>query len=290
MALPRAARLTLLAGLVTLLAAWSAPARDFTDATGRVVAVPDAPARVFAAGPPASVLKPEAMIGWSRAPREGDRSYLLPEVRDRPELGRLTGRGGTVDLEVPLAADPDLVFDFGAVSGICRSLAEGVQAQTGLPYALVDGSFEATPAALREMGALLGVPERGERLAAYAEETFAELDRTLARVPEGQGRRVHLARGPEGLESAAPPRRTPRSSRVGAVNLVESDSSGLVTVSPEQVLAWAPDVIVTDAPGFGASVGERPRWAGAPAVRDGRVRLVPSEPFASRTVHPRWTG
>ena len=65
-----------------------------------------------------------------------------------------------------LAADPDLVFDFGAVSGTCRSLAEGVQAQTGLPCALVDGSCEATPAALREVGALLGVPERGERLAA----------------------------------------------------------------------------------------------------------------------------
>lgn len=33
-----------------------AMARDFTDATGRVVTIPDAPGRVFAAGPPASTL------------------------------------------------------------------------------------------------------------------------------------------------------------------------------------------------------------------------------------------
>jgi len=42
-------------------------AREITDATGRHVAIPDAPTRVFAAGPPANVLlyalKPEPMVG-----------------------------------------------------------------------------------------------------------------------------------------------------------------------------------------------------------------------------------
>ena len=62
--------------------------RTVTDATGREVQVPANPARVFAAGPPAStllyVLKPEAMVGWVRAPREADLPYLRPEVAAQP--------------------------------------------------------------------------------------------------------------------------------------------------------------------------------------------------------------
>jgi iron complex transport system substrate-binding protein len=73
--LVQASRRGLVRGLIAALlcvamvpsAPQSASARDIVDATGRAVAVPDAPARVFAAGPPASVLlyalKPEAMIG-----------------------------------------------------------------------------------------------------------------------------------------------------------------------------------------------------------------------------------
>lgn len=56
-------------------------ARDIADATGRHVTIPDAPTRVFAAEPSTNVLlyalKPEAMVGWVRAPRAGDLPYLL---------------------------------------------------------------------------------------------------------------------------------------------------------------------------------------------------------------------
>lgn len=277
-----AAFLALTAAL--LLSLMPAAAREVTDATGRTVTVPDQPARVFAAGPPAAVLlhalAPEKMIGWVRAPSEQDRAFLTPEAGALPELGRLTGRGGTLNLEVLLAAEPDMVIDFGTVTDTYRDLAESVQSQTGIPYVLVDGSFANTPAAIRQLAEVLGVPERGETLAAYAEETFALVDETLAGVPAEARPQVYLARGSEGLESAA------RGSinaeiieRAGGTNVVTGPESGLVTTSSEQILAWAPDTIVTIDRDFAAEVGSRPEWAAVPAVAEGRVFLAPGSPF-----------
>ncbi len=128
-------------------------AREIVDATGRTVTIPDAPARVFAAGPPASVLlyalAPETMVGWVRAPRDSDKPFLLPSTHDLPELGRLTGQGGTVNLEVLLATKANLIVDFGTVNPTYIDLANRVTEQTGIPYILIDGSFANTPAAIR---------------------------------------------------------------------------------------------------------------------------------------------
>lgn len=272
--------------LALALAALALPAlaKTVTDATGRIVTVPDNPARVFAAGPPASVLlyalKPEAMLGWVKAPKDADKALLAPEVRDLPELGRLTGKGDTLNLETLLAAKPDLILDFGTVSPTYADLAQKVQDQTGVPYVLIDGSFANTPAAIRQVADLLGVPERGEALAAFAEKTLAAADAALAAVPQDKRPTVYLARGAEGLESAGPKSINAEIiSRAGAVNVITAEDRGLVTTSPEQILALAPQVIVTVDKGFAAGVAGMDGWKDVPAVKDGRVYLAPSAPF-----------
>ncbi|MEY8839050.1 ABC transporter substrate-binding protein, partial [Cribrihabitans sp. XS_ASV171] len=193
--------------LFVLLILLTVPAHagSLTDSAGRVVDVPDEVKTVFAAGPPASILvyvmKPEALAGWPRALRPEERSYIAPRFRDLPETGRLTGRGGEANLERVLAIRPDLIIDFGSVRDTYVDLANRVQEQTGIPYVLIDGRFENTPAALRLIGQALGVPERGERLAREVEANFARIDAMLDGVPEEERPRVYLARGPEGLET-----------------------------------------------------------------------------------------
>ena len=127
-------RLALGFGLLLLAAMPATAERMVTDSAGRQVAVPDRIQRVFAAGPPASVLiyalAPEKLAGWSRAATPAERDYLAPASRDLPELGRLTGRGDTANLEVVLAAKPDLILDFGSIGDTYVSLADRVQAQT----------------------------------------------------------------------------------------------------------------------------------------------------------------
>ena len=277
-----------LAGLLlALVVAGPAVALDgktFTDATGRTVQIPAHPQRVFAAGPPAATLlyalKPQAMVGWVRPVKPADLPFLRPEVAELPVLGRLTGKGDTLNLEVLLSAKPDLIVDYGSVNATYADLAQRVQEQAALPYVLVDGSFAAMPQAIRQMAQALDVTERGDELARYAETTLADLDALLAEVPEGERPSVYLARGPEGIETAG------RASinaeiitRVGARNVVDAAGDGLATVSPEQVQAWAPDVIITVDQDFAANIGKMPEWQGIPAVENGRVYLAPSAPF-----------
>jgi iron complex transport system substrate-binding protein len=277
--------LTLLLGLA-FLASVPAPARTITDSAGRRVEVPDRIGRVFAAGPPASallyVLAPQTMIGWVRAPRDVEKPFLLPAVHALPELGRLTGRGDTLNLERLLAAKPDVIIDFGTLNDTYRSLADRVQTQTGIPYVLIDGRFDNTPAALRLLGDILVVTERGEKLARAAEEIFAAVDRVVAHLPSDKRPRVYLARGADGLETGSRGSiNTEIIERVGAVNVVEGlrEKGGIVTASSEQVIAWAPDTIVTLERSFRVGVGAKPTWQSVPAVTVGRVFLAPSLPY-----------
>jgi iron complex transport system substrate-binding protein len=278
-------RLAFGAGLLLALTA-SATARTVVDSAGRTVEVPDAVTRVFAAGSPAStmlyVLAPEKMIGWVSRPRAPAKPYLLPTTRDLPELGRLSGRGDTLNLERLIAAKPDLVVDFGTINETYRSLAERVQQQTGIPYLLIDGRFANTLAAFRLLAGILGVKERGEALAQATEAIFARVDRVLEAVPDTKRPKIYLARGPEGLESGSRGSiNTEIIERVGGINVVTGwrEKGGIVNVSPEQLLAWQPDIVVTMEPRFASSVADKPVWAAVPAVAAGRVYLAPTLPF-----------
>jgi iron complex transport system substrate-binding protein len=295
--------------LLLAIAAWlstlfpgTTVAGDVVDATGRHVTVPDRVDRVMAAGPNAAVvlyvLAPEKMVGWPSAPRPNEREFLLPATRDLPELGRLTGRGDTANLEVVLKAKPDLVFDFGSVSPTYVSLAERVQEQTGIPDLLVDGRLDRTAASIRLLGGALGVPERAEAIARYVEQTDQFLDARLSDIPASERHRVYLARQPNGLETGlAGSINTEIIERAGGINVAErSAGRGIANVSIEQVLAWAPDTIVTWDANFFAHVYSDPVWAAVPAVSAKRVYLAPRLPFGwidappsiNRTIGLRW--
>ena len=199
--------------------AWAAcrAERMVTDSAGRQVEVPDRIERVFAAGPPASVLLyvlapgPDGRLAARAAPR--GLPYIAPEYRDLPELGWLTGRGDTRQSRGAAAAKPDLIFDFGSVRDTYVSLADRVQAQTGIPYVLIDGTFENTAAAVRLLGEMLGVEERAERIAAYVEAHLRRDRRDARRGAAGRSGRGSIWRA--GRTASRPgfrARSTPRSS------------------------------------------------------------------------------
>jgi len=290
--LARSRRTVLRRRIAALLVLWlggflALPAlgRPITDAAGRHVEVPDRVMRVLAAGPPASVLlyvlAPDRMAGWIRAPSAEERPFLAPETRDLPVTGRLTGRGGTANVEAVLALKPDLIVDVGSLGPTYASLADRVQAQTGIPYVLLAGSLAATAETCRRLGELIGAEDRGRALAAYAEATRAEIAAGIAALPEAERPRVYYARGPKGLETAlAGSINAELLDVLGARNVAAaSGQQGLAAVSVEQVLAWNPDVVVTQDPAFRANVASDPLWSGVKAVREGRVHQAPSLPF-----------
>jgi iron complex transport system substrate-binding protein len=275
-------RRTLLAASTMLLASPAARAGEAADAAGRKIEIPETVTRVFPAGPPAAILiytlAPDLLLGWPRANREEECAFMLKEICGRPELGRLTGRGNTANLESVLALKPDIIVDVGSTAATFVSLAARVQEQTGIPYALLDGRFEATASTYRLLGAL--TRRDAEPLAAYAEETLATIQARVNRIPNDKRPRVYYARGPRGLETGLGGSINVETIEfLGARNVAAERGGGLVTVSVEQVLVWNPQVIVTIDRDFAENVRNDPRWAQVEAVRTSRVYLSPKLPF-----------
>src|SRR5262249_35471673 len=154
----------------------------------------------------------------------------------------------------------------GSINPTYVSLADRVQEQTGIPYILIDGSFEAMDRAIELVGDLLGVPNKAAELREFTDTTLrmVDVERTGENPP-----RVYYARGPNGLQTGLAGSINVESiERVGAINVAASlGKGGLAQVSMEQVLAWNPDVIVTIDPNFYKSIWHDPLWQGVSAVR-----------------------
>jgi iron complex transport system substrate-binding protein len=277
-------RRALITGLsASLLAPRYARAATVSDSAGRTVPVPARVERVFPAGPPAAIflytLAPDLLIGWPRANRREEREFLLPEVGGRPEVGRITGRGNTANLEVVLALKPDLILDVGSLNPTYVSLADRVQQQTGIPYALLDGRFDAIPLDYRTLGELIGRPEQGESFARLSADIINTIARRVNSIPPERRPRVYYARGPRGLETGLSGSINVETIEFVAQNVAGGSRGGLAIVSIEQVLLWNPDVIITIDRDFAANVWNDPAWAPVAAVRARRVHLSPKLPF-----------
>lgn len=278
-------RRTILAGLATtLMVPRGARAAAVTDSGGRAITVPQKVDRVFAAGPPAAILlytfAPELLLGWTRRPTAQECTFLGAGACDKPEVGRLTGRGNTTNLEMLLNLKPDLILDVGTINDTYISLADRVQTQTSIPYALLDGRFTAIASTYRKLGELTHRPDAGETFARYAENTIATITGRIAKIPNDKRPRVYYARGPNGLQTGLGGSINVETIEfLGAQNVAGERKGGMATVSVEQVLAWNPDVIITIEPAFAAAVRGDAVWAPIKAVKAGRIYLSPRLPF-----------
>lgn len=273
----------------------------FGGRAGRLPA-PENIRRVFAAGPPAgvlvAVLAPEKLLGWPYMPSREGLALLGPKLRALPLTGRIAGRGSTVPLEALLELAPDLVLDAGTADATYVSGMQRVSEQTGLPTALIQGRMAEHAAQLREVGALLCVAGRGRQLAAEAQHVLDLAARVRESIPASRRPRVYYGRGADGLETGRPGSINVELLEFCAGHNVAADmkQGSLSRVSPEQLLLWNPEVIVTQDAGFARRVRTDPLWRDISAVRTGRIHCAPSLPFGwldsppsvNRLIGVRW--
>src|SRR5690606_20479105 len=154
------------------------------------------------------------------------------------------------------------------------------------------------PAQLRDVGRLLGAETRGEYLAGEARRIFDLAETVLAQVAPDERPRVYYGRSPDGLETG----------RGGSINVeaiefsggrnvaAQSGRGGLTQASMEQLLAWDPEVILTQDAEFARRIPNDPLWRGISAVRNHRIHLAPNLPFGwidgppgiNRLIGVRW--
>lgn len=282
--------------------AWAASPVEVIAARFGELPAPERVQRVFAAGAPAgvllAVLAPSKMMGWPWLPSDAARALLSPTLLELPFLGRLAGRGSTISVEKLLQLRPDLILDAGSADATYVSAARAVHEQTGVPCVLTHGRMPEHAAQLRTVGRMVGEAQRGDQLAAYAESALALAARVVQATPAAQRPRVYFGRGSDGLETGLS----------GSINVEVIETCGgrnvaaavgkgsLARVSLEQILAWDPEVIVTQDPVFARLALQDPSWKAITAVRQGRVYCAPMLPFGwldgppsvNRLIGVRW--
>ena len=262
--------------------------------------------RIFAAGAPAGVflytLAPEKLLNWNLPLTAEQRAYIPSRYRSLPALGRLTGRGNTASVETVLAARPDVILDYGTINPTYVSLADRIQKQTGVPYLLFDGAFDRMPTIYRVRRSGARRDRAGwTNCRATRSALLAEVDKRLARVPLEKRPLVYYARGPRGLQTGLKGSINVESiEHIGARNVAAEriGQGSLVSVSPEQLLLWNPEIVITAEAAFAAVAATDDVWKSIKAVRDGRLYVAPEVPFpwldsppsVNRLIGLKWLG
>ena len=286
-------------------AADAAGEREITDMAGRTVVVPDEIETVFSSSTVTAIfmytLAPDKLLGWNYELNEVKKSIILEEYHDLPNFGM----GDSINYEAVIAADPTIAVNVGTINDKMISDCDKLSKSLGVPVVAVDGDLSASAEAYRFMGELLGEEEQAEKLASYAEKTFADIEKM--EVPEDKKVRIYYGNGEDSLETA--PAGSAHGQIIDMVNAVnvadlEMGEGSRVQISAEQLLAWDPDVIVVNgepkADTSGASAAEailaNPDYASLKAVQDQQVYGTPNTPFSwmdrpmgpNRIVGIRW--
>lgn len=279
--------------------------REITDMAGRTVVVPDEIETVFSSSTVTAIfmytLAPDKLLGWNYELNELEKSIILEEYHDLPNFGM----GDSINYEAVIAADPTIAVNVGTINDKMISDCDKLSKSLGVPVVAVDGDLSASAEAYRFMGELLGEEEQAEKLASYAEKTFADIEKM--EVPEDKKVRIYYGNGEDSLETA--PAGSAHGQIIDMVNAVnvadlEMGEGSRVQISAEQLLAWDPDVIVVNgepkADTSGASAAEailaNPDYASLKAVQDQQVYGTPNTPFSwmdrpmgpNRIVGIRW--
>jgi iron complex transport system substrate-binding protein len=193
-----------------------------------------------------------------------------------PEAARLPKVGGylTPSVESVLGVRPDLVI---AVPSPGNREAVRALERTGVRVLVVqDRRLADLWDSIRAIADALGIPDAGTRLAA---DLRAQLDAVTARVAGAPRARVLLVVGHSPLIVAGGGTLQGELVEIaGGTNVAADVGAAWPQVSPELVVARAPDVILDAA--MGTEAGARELFAGlttVPAVANGRIVAIQSD-------------
>jgi len=251
-----------------------------TDDAKRTVAVPAPVSRVFAAGAPAEVLLytlvPDMLVGRNHMPPAAALEFMPPELRSPKPIKNLPDRDDPRYDDELLALKPDVYIDYGTIDDDYVAALEAISGRTKVAALIFDGRLTAIPTMYRRLGVALGVPDRGEKLAAEAQRVLDKYRNAAASV------RVYLACSRDSLMPCVQGHPNGDVAELlGAIN-----TAGTTTTAPkrpftvQEVRLSKPDVVVAASKMSADIMRNDPEWHEVDAVATGRVYFPPEEPFS----------
>jgi len=262
-------------------------AKTLNDMNENPVILPDQTERVFGSSPPMNyliyTLNPDKMIGLNFKARNpnnsADEQFLNKRFLSLPVIGSFHGGGKSINLETLMKYKPQLVLvwqDDMLVQTVAREIEKTAIPTYLIPFRHIDDM----PRAFRLAGNAIGESKRGETLAAYSEKIIKDVQNSVSKAKPV---RYYYAEGLDGLSTECD-----SSFHVEAMNFAggrnvhscqQSGILGLEKISFETLLAYNPDVIIVQNRSVYNDLISDPMWKSLRAVKNGRIHLVPVQPF-----------
>ena len=262
-------------------------AEAFTDSLGRDFQLPDHLERIVPSGNLAQLvlhsIAPDRITGWSSEISGSAKEYFVQDTVNLPVFGTFYGKKANLNKEALMSASPDVVIDMGEIKGTPEEMAaelDDLQNDILIPVIFIEAYLDNMPQVFRTLGMLLDEEKKGEALAGYAEEALQMADDARAAITDPVT--VYYSSSDDGLDAIATGNfHGEVIEKIGAKNVVpsafgESNSA----VSMEQLYIWDPDVILLSEKEAYDEATTDDMWSMLRAVEEGRVYLIPAEPYS----------
>lgn len=226
----------------------SADTRTVTDQAGRKVEIPAEVNRIVTTWRPCTFLVfavggQEKLVGVDNGSTAAPFTVgVYPEIENVAKVG---DKKSGINVEEVVAAKPDVVFVWAEASN--DGIIEQLETQ-GIPtLVIIPESAEEMKEAAALLGEVLGCTEQADKVIGYYDDTIAMIKDRLKDVPESERKRVYLA-GAHGILSSCGSDFYQHYliEQAGGINVAAELKGGWQNVSPEQLVAWDPDVIIAD--------------------------------------------
>ncbi len=260
--------------------------KTIVDMAGRTVIVPNEITTVFSTNPIGTIflytLAPEKLVAWNFAPNEAEKEFIAEEYQNLPAFGQ----DARVNYEAVLSVNPDIIIVyFQTISDKLYSDIENLETTLAKPVIAIKGQLVDADATYEFLGELLDVKTEAHKRADYVRGIF---DKAISSENKA---RVYFGDGIASLDTI--PKGSPSSQEldlasVENVSEVSFGSESRVSVSPEQIIAWNPDIVLVNGePKEGVSQYKavedflaNPVYKDLKAVQEHRVYGVPKTPFS----------
>lgn len=270
-------KLSVLSGLLALVLANSAAARDITDMAGRTVSVPDQIESVVTIGSVPVINSFVEASGhgdkiasglperFARSGRWELQYVFAPQIKGAPDL-QDADYGPA--LEQILVMKPDLALTFD------QATADILDANGIATVMLRVQTPEQPKDAVSLLGDLFATPEIGPRYAAFFDGTLSKIREKLADVPEGERPRV-LYINPKNMSQ--PHLIAEWWMTAGGARSVTADgrTTETLALTTEMVVGADPDVVIVADPKDIAALKEDANLSQLRAVKDNRILVTP---------------
>lgn len=268
--------------VIFIFALFTLPAMSYsaqlTDMAGRKVDTPKEVKRIVTTFKPATLCVislglADRLVGVDRASRTDSLQVaVFPPIAKVPSVG---DRGGGLNFETIVSLQPDLVILYSQLDGV--AVAERLE-RLGIPSIIINPeSFDDIRHTLEVIAQASGNPGAAERAVGVMNRT---VDMVRVKVGQPAKRPAVYYASPQGTfyTVSGDMLQNKMVELAGGRNVSSELTGHFRPISPEQLVAWLPDIIVISryCPDYVPKMLSGPQYASIPAVKNNRIFEFPS--------------